>query len=296
MEHTGMPHRGLELDRHTAERLVAGDVAADDAPPAYAAVAELLDAAAGPAGPAEQGDLEDEAAVRAMFARHRDDPSTGVGAPGPRRLRPVRVAAIAVGALALTGATAAAAATGHLPAPVQAAVSDLVSHVGITIPHSPEAEPAPSAPDHAPPTTVPAEPSTQPGAGETVCDDASDGTCRAGEQGRAGEDHPRSTAPSTTPGQTPTTGPPTDPGNSKGDGRDPTRPAPPTTGPPTSPPAGPPITPPSTVPGGRPEGTPGVPPTSPPSTKPEVPATPPTTASGGPGDASDDRPSPPSRP
>jgi len=95
-----MPERGRSLvgplDDDTAERLVAGRVGPDDAPPGYAGVAGVLQAAAGPAGPEELAGRE---AALALFRAH--GPSRG------RRHRPRGRARGRLAALALAGVLAA---------------------------------------------------------------------------------------------------------------------------------------------------------------------------------------------
>jgi hypothetical protein len=125
----------LALDPDTAERLVAGELAADDAPPGYSAVARVLAAVAGPAGADE---LADEGEAKAAYAR-------GVADRAPTAsLRRLAVAGIAV--LLLASGTAGAA-TGALPGRLQNAVSDVLERVGISVPDGG----ASSAPGTAPP-------------------------------------------------------------------------------------------------------------------------------------------------
>jgi hypothetical protein len=112
----------LALDPDTAERLLAGELADDDAPPAYSVVARVLAAAAGPAGPDE---LAGEHEAKAAYARGVADPAPTVS------LRRLAVAGIAV--LLLASGTAGAA-TGALPGRLQNAVSDVLERVGISVP------------------------------------------------------------------------------------------------------------------------------------------------------------------
>src|SRR3954470_11571305 len=110
--------RGSDSGRHdvdpsTAERLIGGDPAPDDAPPPFAAAATVLVSAG---GPAEEAELEGEAAAVAMFARECRTTSDLAG-PVPTRVgsrAAVAGTAVLVGAL-LFGGGVAAAATGHLP-------------------------------------------------------------------------------------------------------------------------------------------------------------------------------------
>jgi hypothetical protein len=100
-----MPERGHRLagplDDNTAERLVAGRLGPDDAPPGYAGVARVLQAAAGPADP---GELAGREAALAIFRVH--GPASGAGRPGPRH-RPRGRARGRLVALALAGVVAA---------------------------------------------------------------------------------------------------------------------------------------------------------------------------------------------
>jgi len=103
-----------ELDRDTADRLLAGRLDPGDAPPGYAPVARLLAAATTEPSPDE---LAGERAVVAEFAAMtRSHPPTSVprraGAPSKRFS--VKAAAMAVAAVLMLGG-AAVAATGHLP-------------------------------------------------------------------------------------------------------------------------------------------------------------------------------------
>ena len=108
-----MPERGRSLvdplDDDTAERLVAGRVGPDDAPPGYAGVAGVLQAAAGPAGPAELAGRE---AALALFRAHGPSPGRRRRPRGRARGRPRgRLAALALaGVLAAGGLWMAAAA------------------------------------------------------------------------------------------------------------------------------------------------------------------------------------------
>ena len=123
------------LDEDSASRLLQGLVHPDDAPPGYGAVAGLLTAAAElPVRPVD----EDAAAttVSAMVDVIRD----ATPAPEISRRRSMLgklLAGKALAAVAVVGltATGAAAATGSLPDPAQGVVSDVVSHVGVNIPH-----------------------------------------------------------------------------------------------------------------------------------------------------------------
>jgi hypothetical protein len=106
--------RPMDLDPRTADRLLDGRVAAEDAPPGYQEVAHLLAVAA-----RDDVQLTDTAAVSAVVDAIR----SGAQSPRPRRslvlskIRSARSAAV-VG-LALMAATGTAAATGNLPGAAQ---------------------------------------------------------------------------------------------------------------------------------------------------------------------------------
>lgn len=126
------PHRQT-LDDDSASRMLQGLVHPDDAPPGYAAVAGLLASAAQVPPPAEDAGT---ATICAMVDAIR----AGV-APTPQHSRRRSMlgklfagkALVAMATVALT-ATGAAAATGSLPGPVQDAVAEAVSHVGVDLP------------------------------------------------------------------------------------------------------------------------------------------------------------------
>jgi hypothetical protein len=121
----------LALDEVSAERLLAGDLDPDQAPPGYAEVAALLAATVAAPSPAElagqQAALAQlQAVVRAHRARTR-----GSGKPSRRR----RVGlVVAVAAAALSTGGIAAAATGHLPHPIRDAARSIFATQGDTTP------------------------------------------------------------------------------------------------------------------------------------------------------------------
>lgn len=142
--------------------MLQGLVHPDDAPPGYASVAGLLSSAA------QLPPLDEEtgaATVPAMVEVIR----AGSPAPAAQRRKSMLAklfagkALVAVVTVALT-ATGAAAATGSLPAPVQDAVAEAISHVGVDLP----------------------------AAGGKSADHRQDGEHRqSGENGPSGEDHGR---------------------------------------------------------------------------------------------------------
>jgi hypothetical protein len=99
----------LALDQGTADRLLAGTLDPADAPPAYAEVARVLTAAAGPPQP---GELAGEAEAVARFAAAAAGPSRGPA----RRRRLARLAVASAAVLGLLSAGGAVSATGGVPA------------------------------------------------------------------------------------------------------------------------------------------------------------------------------------
>ena len=126
--------RNLLLDRDTAERLLAGRVDPDDAPPGYARVAAILSAASNipPLDPARE-----RATVAAMVEEVRAHLRSGAPATGrstARGLVRAKIVAIGVGAM-LVGTTGLAVA-GALPDPAQRVVHTMFAKVGIEVPDS----------------------------------------------------------------------------------------------------------------------------------------------------------------
>ncbi|HEY2956855.1 MAG TPA: hypothetical protein VGM21_01405 [Actinomycetota bacterium] len=101
----------LALDRGTAEWLLSGTLDPADAPPAYAAVAEALAAAAGPPRPEE---LRGGAEAVARFAAHHRAAGRARRRGGARR-RLARLALVCAVVLGVLSAGGAGFATGLLP-------------------------------------------------------------------------------------------------------------------------------------------------------------------------------------
>jgi hypothetical protein len=126
--------RELQLDAGTIDRLLAGDVEPDDAPPGYSEVARVLQAAVG----ARHGDELAHQASHVAIAMElvRQPAST----PSDRRSRKMsRIHRLKVGGLVVVGALVGStglAAAGVLPDAAQDAVSNVFDKVGITIPAS----------------------------------------------------------------------------------------------------------------------------------------------------------------
>jgi hypothetical protein len=218
------------LDDDSASRMLQGLVPPDDAPPGYGAVAGLLNSAA----QLSVGLVDEDAAattVTAMVEVIRD----ATPAPETSRRKAMLgklLAGKALAAVAIVGltATGAAAATGSLPDPAQGVVSDVVSHVGVNIPHPNHGKSAghrqdgkhDDASDH---QGQPGDDQGQPaddshgmsgtvaglkdgrGAnagplGQDVCKMASDGKCHSGDShpGKSGDEE-HGTPPSTGPSE-----------------------------------------------------------------------------------------------
>ncbi len=129
----------LPLDEWTADRLLAGLVDPDDAPPGYAGLALALGQAR---GPVEAGELAGRERIVAAVAAAVVDasPPTTISTSPRRRPMISRLLATKVAAATITTAllaTGAAAATGSLPAPVQGIVSDAADNVGVNLPDAP---------------------------------------------------------------------------------------------------------------------------------------------------------------
>ncbi len=121
------------LDRDTADRLLAGRVEPDDAPPGYAHVASLLKAASH-LSLAEPG--REKATIAAMAEEIRSRLAT-TRPPTPRRfvvkrLFRAKLVGIVIGAT-LVGTTGLAFA-GGLPGAAQGIASVMLAKVGITVP------------------------------------------------------------------------------------------------------------------------------------------------------------------
>jgi hypothetical protein len=124
------------LDPGTAERLMAGRLGPDDAPPGYRRLAGLCQAAA--ASPGEG--LSSAESVGDMAAAIRNELVSPTPAPrrSPVLSKLVLAKILAAFCVASLSATAAGAATGNLPDVVQDKVADAVEHVGVNLPDSDE--------------------------------------------------------------------------------------------------------------------------------------------------------------
>lgn len=146
----------LPLDLDTADRLLAGSVAPEDAPPGYAGLAFLL-TSAGDCSAIEESVAEAE--IVAFLAAAVRSSHTVKTRARRRSIVPRIKLAAALAATALVGTTGAAVA-GSLPGAAQDIASTMLEKVGITVPgpddhagdhpntrgQSTEHSPAPSSP------------------------------------------------------------------------------------------------------------------------------------------------------
>jgi hypothetical protein len=119
----------VELDIHTADRMLAGAVAPADAPPGHADVVRLLDAAAGEPSAAEL----DHRTVAAMASVVRRQPITRTRSIRMTSIRTRSSLAAAAAAAALAAMTSLAFA-GSLPGAAQDVASSMLAKVGVTVP------------------------------------------------------------------------------------------------------------------------------------------------------------------
>jgi hypothetical protein len=116
----------LSLDVETADRLLAGSVAPEDAPPGYARVSSLL-----AAEPCIDDVVADADFVAMLAATVRSSPTTE--RPSRRSIMPRIKLAAALAVTALLGTTGLALA-GGLPGAAQDIASDMLAKAGITVP------------------------------------------------------------------------------------------------------------------------------------------------------------------
>jgi hypothetical protein len=128
--------RPVRLDAHTADRLLAGAVNPDDAPPGYVEVSRLLGAARDVgAHPVTTRDEPTVLAMSAALAEHlAPAPAEKRGTSMLTKMLSLKAAAAA--SAVLLGAGTAAAATGSLPNSAQTTASDVLHEIGISVPGS----------------------------------------------------------------------------------------------------------------------------------------------------------------
>lgn len=175
----------LYLDRDTQDRLLAGRIDPDDAPPGYADVATFLQTLHLPVPRPDPGATARTIEAMARVLEDRtDDPRA------PRRRRRL-VASITVLALAtsLAGTTGAAFA-GALPDPAQRFVARLLATFGVSVPDPSRGGPGPGDADTEDPKPV-AQPTQSP--------KPRDGRQSPTENSRDSDQHVRDLAPAREP-------------------------------------------------------------------------------------------------
>ena len=130
--------RPVRLDAHTAERLLSGQVTADDAPPGYARVVGLLGSARSPA--AGVASPRETSTVGAMSVALAGQGAPASPVPDQKRTsmlsKALSIRAAVVTSAVLLGTGTAAAATGSLPGGAQSAAAEVLHDVGISVPGS----------------------------------------------------------------------------------------------------------------------------------------------------------------
>jgi hypothetical protein len=120
----------LPLDTDTADRLLAGSVAPEDAPPGYAGVATLLAAVA---DSPTADDLSRESETVALLAAVVRSSQPTMRKPRRRSIVPRLRLATAFATVALAGTTGLALA-GSLPGAAQDIASSMLAQVGVSVP------------------------------------------------------------------------------------------------------------------------------------------------------------------
>ena len=178
-----------KIDDDTMDRLLAGRIDPDDAPPGYAEVARILQAAGSPPrGEHLSREVEQVAAARRVMSL--GSPSSGGTGGSPSRRRRALAGLIVTGALAGIPGLAAAHA---LPDPAQHAVSRVLDKVGISVPGN-ETHPASTGQEISSIATTTT--STGVAKGAEISTAASGGKSQAGQHGRAGQTGAPSQLPS----------------------------------------------------------------------------------------------------
>jgi hypothetical protein len=120
----------LPLDTNTADRLVAGLVLPEDAPPGYSGVASLL--AAARSSPTEPPPSRDALTMQRFIAEARS--SRIETSTLPRRSSVHRIKLVAAVATAALACTTGLALAGSLPGAAQDVASSMLAKAGITVP------------------------------------------------------------------------------------------------------------------------------------------------------------------
>jgi hypothetical protein len=124
----------LPLDTDTADRLLAGSVDAEDAPPGYGRVVRLLEAASAEASSEELAREPETVAVMKAALR---SPVHGNAASSRRSFMPFALSRPRLTAAVVAAAFAASvgmASAGSLPGAAQDVASEMLAKVGITVP------------------------------------------------------------------------------------------------------------------------------------------------------------------
>ena len=147
----GNEMRNLLLDRDTADRLLSGSVAPDDAPPGFAGVAGLLRSCAQLSPPDGERERAAIFAMTQMIRSHRSANPSVRGRVAARRS--LRLKLVGVGAGAMLVGTSGLAFAGELPAPAQRIAHTVFASIGLEIP-TPDAPASPEGvPDGSEPPT-----------------------------------------------------------------------------------------------------------------------------------------------
>jgi len=120
----------LPLDTNTADRLLAGSIAPEDAPPGYAGVATLLAAIGDSPGAEEPAGASEAVASLGAVVRSSQ---TRITRPSRRSNLPRLKLATAFVTVALAGTTGLAFA-GSLPGAAQSVASSMLATLGVTVP------------------------------------------------------------------------------------------------------------------------------------------------------------------
>ena len=169
-----------KIDEDTTDRLLAGRIDPDDAPPGYAEVARILQAA-GSLPRSEHLSREVEHVAAAREAMSLRSPSIGGAGGSPTRRHRMLAGLVLTGAVVGIPGLAAANA---LPDPAQHAVSRVLDKVGISVPGN-ETHPASTGQEISSIATTTT--STGVAKGAEISTAASGGKSQAGQHGRAGQ-------------------------------------------------------------------------------------------------------------
>jgi hypothetical protein len=148
--------RGLFLDNDTLERMLAGGIEPDDAPPGYAEVARILGAVAlGSDSVTPRQEAEHVAAAQMLIARQSSASTRSDGRSKRMRSKGYRLKVAGLVALGTLAGTSGLAAAGVLPDSAQNIVSDVLDRVGISVPaNEANEDPASSSEPIEPPSSL----------------------------------------------------------------------------------------------------------------------------------------------